>query len=122
MKENDVLGFSSTENKEIYMIGVSFGFNSPTDLESKDGFFRVSTLKTYDKAVLTSLILWKSRNNDEIDNNADIEKALEFSEKCAESGLKKLFGMVHATSKETLTKKLMLDLDLVYEKNVVNFI
>ena len=111
------------ETKDIFLLAVALGMNSPTDIKGKrDGFTRTSYIKARDKSLLASLLLGKAENQDEIDKLANDDLSYEEAEKCAESGFAVLKEMIESASfdEELLEKRIIAQLNLLYEKNIVS--
>lgn len=120
MKDRDILGFSMVENKDSFLLAVAMGGDSPETVKSKDGWFLMKNLKTTDKALLAAVLLGTANDDSDVDAFADIEKALDLCEQCAESGFKDLRKRIIDAGKdrEILERRMMKELDLLYTTNV----
>lgn len=120
MKDRDILGFSMVENKDSFLLAVAMGVDSPEAVKSKDGWFLMKNLKTTDKALLVAVLLGTANDDSDVDAFADIEKALDLCEQCAESGFKDLRKRIIDAGKdrEILERRMMKELDLLYTTNV----
>lgn len=120
MKDRDILGFSMVENKDSFLLAVAMGVDSPEAVKSKDGWFLMKNLKTTDKALLAAVLLGTANDDSDVDAFADIEKALDLCEQCAESGFKDLKKRIIDAGKdrEILERRMMKELDLLYTTNV----
>lgn len=120
MKYSDVLGFSMVENKDSFLLAVAMGVDSPEAVKSKDGWFLMKNLKTTDKALLAAVILGTANDDCDVDSFADIEKALDLCEQCAEAGFKALRKRILDAGKdrEIIERRMMKELDLLYTTNV----
>lgn len=120
MKDRDILGFSMVENKDSFLLAVAMGVDSPEAVKSKDGWFLMKNLKTTDKALLAAVLLGTANDDSDVDAFADIEKALDLCEQCAESGFKDLRKRIIDAGKdrEILERRMMKELDLLYTTNV----
>lgn len=116
LKNNKILGFEDVENKDSFLLAVALGVDSPEDVKNKDGWVRTSYLKTTDKALMASVLLGISENDEVVDNNSDIDKAIEYCEKCAESGYRKLYQKINdfGRDNEIVQKKMLKELDSMY--------
>lgn len=120
MQDRDILGFSMVENKDSFLLAVAMGVDSPEAVKSKDGWFLMKNLKTTDKALLAAVLLGTANDDSDVDAFADIEKALDLCEQCAESGFKDLRKRIIDAGKdrEILERRMMKELDLLYTTNV----
>lgn len=120
MKDRDILGFSMVENKDSFLLAVAMGGDSPEAVKSKDGWFLMKNLKTTDKALLAAVLLGTANDDSDVDAFADIEKALDLCEQCAESGFKDLRKRIIDAGKdrEILERRMMKELGLLYTTNV----
>lgn len=120
MKEEDLLGFSMVENKDSFLLAVAMGIDSPEAVKSKDGWFLLKNLKTTDKALLAAVLLGTVSDDSEVDSCADIEKAIDLCEQCAESGFKELRNRIIEAGKDRdiLERRMMKELDMLYTSYV----
>lgn len=80
----------------------------------------LKNIKTYDKAILSSICLGKEENKINIDNFANSDVNYDKAELCAEFGFKKLKEIIESAgdNDELLEKRLFKDLKELYDKNV----
>lgn len=116
MKDRDILGFSMVENKDSFLLAVALGLDSPEIVKSRDGWFLMKNLKTSDKALLAAVLLGTANNDTEVDSFADIEKALDLCEQCAEAGFRDLRQRIIDAEKDRdiFERRLMKEMDLLY--------
>lgn len=119
----DILGFHMTEAKDIFLLASALGLDTPTDIGgTKDGYFRTDAknYKTYDKALLSSVMLGTVEDVEDIDKYATEIINYNEAERCAESGFKILKEKIEDVNCdfELLEKRLISELNLLYEKNV----
>ena len=116
MKDRDILGFSMVENKDSFLLAVALGLDSPEAVKSRDGWFLMKNLKTSDKALLAAVLLGTANNDTEVDSFADIEKALDLCEQCAEAGFRDLRQRIIDAEKDRdiFERRLMKEMDLLY--------
>ena len=118
--EKNILDFKSIENIEKFTLAASLGIENPLPVSKpRDGYIRLSSIQTYNKALLSSILLGKAKN-DEIDKCADEEKCFEEAEKCVESGFQILKDKLNEArgDEELLCKRLMAEIELLYETKV----
>ena len=120
MKENNQLGFDMVENKDSFMLAVAMGVAIPEPVKSKDGWFLMKNLKTADKALLAAVLLGTAQNDSEVDSYADIDKAIDLCEECAEAGFRELTKKIleAGNDRDILERRLLKELDMVYSVNV----
>lgn len=123
--DSNVLGFHFAANKEIYMLAVALGLDCPEDITTaKEGYIRTEnqTIKSYDRSLFASILLGTVVDETDIDKYANIEVNYDESERCAEAGFKKLTELIDDVNGdwELLEKRLMSQMNLLYEKNVNN--
>ena len=77
-------------------------------------------IKGTDKDLLAAVLLGTANDDSDVDAFADIEKALDLCEQCAESGFKDLRKRIIDAGKdrEILERRMMKELDLLYTTNV----
>lgn len=122
-KEKKILGIDMLETKDIFLLAVALGINAPTDIKGKrDGFTRTSYIKARDKALIASLLLGKAEDQEEIDKLANDDLSYDEAEKCAEAGFEILKEMIESASfdEELLEKRILAQLNLLYEQNIVS--
>ena len=122
LKKNNILGFNDgPDNKDIFMFAVALGLTSPSEkeeLRGATGWFRTETIKTiYEKANYQAILLGTAAS-DEVEESVDLQNNLDMSERCANSGFAKLkkFVDVYQNDNDLICKKMISDLDLLYEK------
>ena len=122
LKNQDVLGLSMAEGKEVFMLSVALGLENPTLLKNRQGLFLNTALKTADKALIASVLLGTMSDDEDMDQYADFDKSCELCEKCAETGYQVLLKKYNdaGCDEELLERRLLLELDLLYSKNVLN--
>lgn len=119
--EKNTLGMHFLEAKDVFLLAVALGLNNPEDIKGKkDGYFLLKNVKTYDKALFASILLGKPENSDEVDKYANADVNYNESERCAESGFKKLKEFIDRANgdQELLEKHALTELKLLYERNV----
>lgn len=122
-REKNILGFedNSVNNLEIFIMMAGMGLKEPKPIKSKEGYIRYEYINTEDKAFLSSILLGKKiENNEDIDLYANEEKTYEEAEKCATSGIE-IFNKIVLDSghdTELIEKKLLSQLDFLYQTNV----
>lgn len=121
IKANNTLGFNLPNAKDVFLLAVALGLNSPKDIVGKkDGYFLLKDVRTADKALFASITLGKVTDDKEIDQYAKDEVNYDEAERCAESGFAILKSKIDEAggNEELLTKRLISELDLLYQKNV----
>lgn len=121
-KEKKILGIDLLETKDVFLLAVALGMNAPADIKGKrDGFTRTSYIKSRDKSLMASLLLGKTENQEHIDKYANDDLTYEEAERCAEAGFAILKEMIETAGydEELLEKRILSQLNLLYEKNVV---
>lgn len=119
--EKKYLGINMLETKDLFLLAVSMGLDSPKNINGKkDGYFLLKNVKTYDKALFASILLGKPENANDIDKYANEEVNYDESEKCAESGFCKLKDFIDSAkgNTELLEKRALAELTELYQKNV----
>lgn len=124
LKEQDVLGLSMAEGKDVFMLAVALGLDSPmsSPLKNRSGLFLNTALKTADKALIASVLLGTMSDDEDMDRYADFDKSCELCEQCAETGYQVLLKKYNDTGcdEELLERRMLLELDLLYSKNVLD--
>ncbi len=120
MKDTDILGFNMVENKDSFMLAVALGVDNPIPVQNKDGWFLTKNLRTADKALLAAVLLGTANDDAEVESYADIDKALDLCEECAESGFNELKKKKEAADydAEAMESTLLQELDYLYAANV----
>ena len=119
--EKNILGFHMLEAKDIFLLAAALGLNEPRDIGGKrDGYFRTSYIKTIDKALMASILLGIEENKDKVDTYANPDINYDEAERCAEAGFIKLKEMIDSADgdMELLEKRILSQLNLLYQKNV----
>ncbi len=107
--------------KDIFLLATALGLDSPEEMKGKkDGYFLLKNIKSYDLALFASILLGIPENKDDIDRYANREINYDEAERCAESGFKKLRDIINSAGgdQELLEKRVLQDLQFLYEKNV----
>lgn len=125
LKNQDVLGLSMAEGKEVFMLSVALGLDNPTLLKNRQGLFLNTALKTADKALIASVLLGTMSDDEDMNQHADFDKSCELCEKCAETGYQVLLKKKKkyndaGCDEELLERRLLLERDLLYSKNVLD--
>lgn len=121
LKENDALGISIAEGKDIFMLAVALGLESPTQLKNKVGLFLNTALKTADRAMIASVLLGTATDDSQLDQMADFDASADLCEQCAETGyqiLQKKYNDANCDS-TLFERRLIKELELLYAKNVI---
>ena len=121
LKKKNVLGLDNTvDNKDIFELAVALGCLTPKSGSFQYGYVRNTYLKAQDKAILSSLLLGEASTDIDVNNNANLERCIEYCQKCAESGFEKLSKDVIDANydNETLENRWLAQLDYLYEVNV----
>lgn len=119
--DSNVLGINMMENKDLYLLAVALGLQSPEEIQGpKEGYVRTAYFKTTDKSLLASILLGKVKNEDEIDLVANYDVSYDESEKCAEAGFNMLAEIINSANgnKDLMEKRLMKQLGELYQINV----
>ncbi len=121
--EKNILGMHMLETKDIFLLATALGLDDPQDIQGKkDGYVRLSYIKTYHKALMASILLGLEENHDRIDEFANEDVNYDEAERCAESGFKKLKEMIDSAGgdMELLEKRIFAQLNMLYQKNVAS--
>lgn len=119
--EKNYFGIHMLETKDLFLLAVALGMDKPEDIRGKkDGYFLLKNVKTYDKALFSSILLGKPENKDETDKYANADVNYDEAERCAEAGFKELKQFIEDAGgdKELLEKRAFSQLNLLYQKNV----
>ena len=122
--DKNILDFKTIENIEKFTLAAALGINNPQNIVGvRDGYVRLTSIPTDSKALLSSILLGKAKN-DEIDSFANEEKCYEEAEKCVESGFLILKEQIDDAKgdEELLCKRLLSEIDRLYETNVKKFL
>ena len=121
--EKNVLGMHMLETKDIFLLATALGLEAPQDIQGKkDGYVRLSYIKTYHKALMASIFLGLEENRDRIDEFANEDVNYDEAERCAETGFLKLKEMIDSAEgdAELLEKRIFSQLNMLYQKNVAS--
>ena len=119
--EKNYFGFKLLETKDIFLLAVALGLDKPEEMKGKkDGYFLLKNVKTYDKALFSSILLGLEENAAETDKYANADLNYDEAERCAEAGFKILKQLIDDASgdMELLEKRSLQQLDMLYQKNV----
>lgn len=116
IKEKDILGLKTVDNKDTFMLAVAMGLDNPKDVKVKDGWYRTETLRTTDKALIASVLLGTANTDEEIDSFSDFEKSIVLCEKCADQGFSELIKRINDANwdEDILQNRLIMELDTLY--------
>lgn len=120
--ERNILDFKTIENIEKFTIAAALGINNPKPItEAREGYIRLQSISSDSKAILSSILLGQAKN-DEIDLYSNEESCYKLAEECVESGFLKLKNLIDDSNgdEELLCKRLMIEIDRLYEVNVKN--
>lgn len=118
--EKNILDFKYIENIEKFTLAAALGIDNPQPIQgSKEGYVRLASIPSNSRAILSSILLGKAKN-DEIDLFANEESCYEEAEKCVETGLNKLKNIIESANgdENLLCKRLFNEIELLYETNV----
>lgn len=118
--DKNILDFKDIENIEKFALAASLGINNPTSISGKkEGYVRLVSISSDNKAILSSILLGKAKNED-IDRFANDESCYEEAEKCVESGFLILKDKIDDAKgdEDLLCKRLLAEIDKLYEVNV----
>ena len=121
--DNEVLGIHMLEAKDIFLLAVALGLDDPKEIQGKkDGYFRTSYIKTYDKALLSSILLGVEENKENVDTYANLDVNYDEAERCAETGFMRLKETIDSANgdSELLEKRILSQLNFLYQKNVAS--
>lgn len=120
--EENILGCHLVKAIDIFFLAVALGMEKPVDIKGKkDGYFQVhNNIGTQEKSLFASLLLGKIENQKDVDKYANAQVNYDEAERCAESGFLILNEKIEAANgdEELLEKRLISELNLLYEKNV----
>lgn len=122
--EKNILDFKTIENIEKFTIAAALGVDSPLPLiGGREGYVRLQSIRSDNKAILSSILLGKA-DSKEIDSCSNEEACYNEAEQCVESGFIKLKEKIDAAKgdEELLCKRLMVEIDRLYEINVKPYI
>lgn len=118
--EKNILDFKTIENIEKFTIAAALGVNSPLPaMGAREGYVRLQSIPSDNKAILSSILLGNV-DNKRIDESSNEEACYKAAEECVESGLLKLKEKIDdcGGDEELLCKRLMVEIDRLYEINV----
>ena len=116
------LGLKDLSRLDLYKIAVALGLNNPQEFDSaKVGLCLLKDLKsTKDTSLFNIILMGVAKNNDEIDEYCDLEMNYTESEKCSNAGFAHLIESIDSTpSDELLRKKMLNELDILFQQNVM---
>ena len=119
--EENILGIHMLETKDVFLLATALGLDEPKDIEGKkDGYVRLSYIKTYQKSLIASILLGLEENKENIDSFANAEVNYDEAERCAEAGFIKLKEIIESAGGDTelLEKRILAQLNMLYQKNV----
>ena len=119
--EKNYFGMHMLETKDIFLLAVALGLDKPEEMSGKkDGYFLLKNVKTYDKALFSSILLGMPEHKDETDKYANADINYDEAERCAEAGFKEIKKLIDDASgdKELLEKRAFFQLNFLYQKNV----
>lgn len=121
LKENDVLGLNIAEGKDIFMLAVALGLDSPTQLKNRVGLFLNTALKTADRALIASVLLGTATDDTQLDQFANFDASADLCEQCAETGYQILQKKYNEANCDItiFERRLIKELELLYTKNVL---
>lgn len=122
--EKNILDFKTIENIEKFTIAAALGVNSPLPASgAREGYVRHQSIPSDSKAILSSILLGKAGNKD-IDICSNEEVCYSAAEECVESGILKLKEKIDEANgdEDLLCKRLMVEIDRLYENNVKPYI
>lgn len=118
--EKNILDFKAIENIEKFTIAAALGVNSPIPTTgAREGYVRLQSIPSDSKAILSSILLGNIESK-KIDGCSNQESCYNEAEKCVESGFIKLKKLIDDANgdEELLCKRLMAEIDRLYESNV----
>ncbi len=119
----NTLGMHLLETKDIFLLATALGLNEPKDIDGKkDGYVRLSYIKTYHKSLIASILLGLAENKENVDAFANADVNYDEAERCAEAGFLKLNEMIESAGGDTelLEKRIFSQLNMLYQKNVAS--
>lgn len=122
--EKNILDFKAIENIEKFTLAAALGVNSPSNINgAREGYIRLTSIPTNSKSLLACILLGKA-SNDEIDLFANDDLCYEEAEKCVETGFLVLKDRIDDAKgdEDLLYKRLLVEIDRLYETNVKQFI
>lgn len=122
IENKNILGLNLAKKIDIFFLAVALGLDNPQDFNGKkDGYFQIhNNVGTSEKSMFGSLLLGLEENKDKVDQFANPEINYDIAEKYAEGGFLKLQEKLDAAdwNEELLEKRLLMELNVLYEKNV----
>ena len=93
----NTLGMHLLETKDIFLLATALGLNEPKDIDGKkDGYVRLSYIKTYHKSLIASILLGLAENKENVDAFANADVNYDEAERCAEAGFLKLNELIES--------------------------
>ena len=118
--DKNILDFKAIENIEKFTIAAALGVDSPLPAKgAREGYVRLQSIPSDNRAILSSILLGKADSN-EIDGCSNEEACYSAAEECVESGILILKDIIDKAKgdEELLCKRLMVEIDKLYEINV----
>ncbi len=112
---------NTTENKDIFILLAALGIDSPKEIDgAKHGFIRKEYLHTYEIALITAMTLGNISENEDVDKYFVGNTFYDNAEKFVEAGFGVLKQKIEDDSadEELFRKKLMEELEILYDANV----
>ena len=126
LQANNILGTDGADAKDIFELAAAIGMYGPIPADhNRDGYILTKTIKVEDKGILDAMYLGTAKETDNIDEMADFDKVIEYTEQCAEAGFAKLKEDVESAgyqNREIIEKRMINDLDDLYIKNVRGYL
>jgi len=113
IEDENLLNIKNATNKEIFIWAMSLGYKAPLKLESRDGWFLDKNLNISDKAIF--YVCYSASHND-VNDFADKSKIYTYAEECANRGFRIINDYFESGSIETLDRRLLLELNDLYDK------
>lgn len=129
LSDKKILGFeTSIENKAQAVFFAALGIDNPTELTKRDnsGWIRSSYIQGYskDKAEVSLFMLGNAATDDDLEEAVQFDNYAEYFEKCAEGGFNELSQKLEDSDwdNEMLERRMLKELDLLYNLNVKSII
>lgn len=120
LKNASILNINNAETRQIFLLVTAMGVNSPKTPMHKKGYSPLSAWKEDDKAILSSILFGTAKDEKEINDLSDFERAINYAEICAESGLEQLKEIAESSKydRELIERRMLTKLDDLYDSNV----
>lgn len=118
--DKNILDFKTIENIEKFTIAAALGVNSPQAATGvREGYVRLQSIPSDSRAILSSILLGKA-DSKEVDGFSNEEACYNAAEECVESGFLILKEKIDQSNgdEDLLCKRLMVEIDRLYETNV----